>query len=337
MSKAIAEILAGLEQFLLAVSTTSLSYDELSPAQFVKDVFQQIENKKLIWQDNCTYAPNIIHLFVLPAKAKKLQEIETIFHSKEFYEPIYDYIEAQGYKLFDFLHTEIDVLPGVPAKSKSGRLKGRYLAKLEWPNHKQTPSGLDVMVEANSAHIIKVAHPLIETFPLALLHPINACAFRDYFLIVKNTTYLGRSRNVFSDKGDVLLPNDFAFARTSDAINKSISRRHASIEFREGLFFLRDLDSRCGTAIQRYVDGWQQFIAPNSENGIALANHDVIRLGNALITFRYIYPPEIPKLMRQLLLQGWLEPKVSQNLKAKEYNSLHLFSKQLKYFADSEK
>ncbi|KAF0249398.1 MAG: hypothetical protein FD167_1195, partial [bacterium] len=39
MSKAIAEILAGLEQFLLAISTTSLSYDELAPTQFVKEVF----------------------------------------------------------------------------------------------------------------------------------------------------------------------------------------------------------------------------------------------------------------------------------------------------------
>ncbi len=337
MSKAIAEILAGLEQFLLAISTTSLNYNELSPLQFAKEVFQQIENKKLLWHDNHTYVPNIIHLFVSPAKVGKLQEVETIFHSKEFYQHIYDYIEAKEYKLFDFLHTEIGILPGIPPKTKSGRLQSRYLAKLEWPNHKQTPSGLDVMVEANAAHIIKVAHPSTETFPLALLHSINACAFRDYFLIVKNTTYLGRSRNVFSDKGQILPPNEFAFARTPDVINKSISRRHACIEFRGGLFFLRDLNSRCGTAIQRYVNGWQQFIAPSNETGIVLANHDVIRLGNALVTFRYIYPGEIPKLMHQLLAQGWLEPKVSQDLKARQYNSIYLFSKLIKYFGDSEK
>ncbi|MBI4851011.1 MAG: FHA domain-containing protein [Acidobacteria bacterium] len=334
---AIEEILAGLEQFLLAVSTTSLSYDELSPVQFVKDIFEQIESKKLTWTDNVTYVPNIIHLFVFPTRVRKLQEVETIFSSKEFYQYIYAYIEANNYKLFDFLHTEIDILPGIPTKTKSGRLQGRYLPRLEWPNHKQTPSGLDAMVEATASRIIKVTHPLTETFPLALLHPINACAFRDYFLIVKSLTYLGRSRNVFSDKKEVLMPNDFAFARTSDAINKSVSRRHAVIEFRQELFFLKDLNSRCGTAIQRYINGWQQFIAPSDDKGIALANHDVIRLGNALLTFRYIYPTEVPKLMRKLLSQGWLEPKISQDLKTRQYNSLFLFSKLIKYFENGEK
>ncbi|KAF0237941.1 MAG: hypothetical protein FD167_4447, partial [bacterium] len=61
------------------------------------------------------------------------------------------------------------------------------------------------------------------------------------------------------------------------------------------------------------------------------------RLGNALVTFRYIYPGEISKLMRQLLAQGWLEPKVSQDLKARQYNSIYLFSNLIKYFEDSEK
>lgn len=337
MNNSIEEILAGLEQFLLAVSTTSLSYDELSPALFAKDIFDQIESKKILWQDNLTYVPNIIHIFVLPAKVRKIQEIETIFSNKEFYRHIYAYIETKGYKLFDFLHTEIDILPGIPEKTKSGRLQGRYLVRTEWPNHTQTPSGFDVNVNATISHILKVTHPIAEVFPLALLHPINTCAFRDYFLIVKKTTYMGRSRKVFSDKKEVLLPNDFAFARTSDATNKTISRRHALIEFRDGVFFLKDLGSRCGSAIQRYIDGWKQFTAPSDDVGIALVNHDVIRLGNALITFRYVYPPEVPKLMQQLLSQGWLEPKISQDLKAKDYNSLHLFSKLINYFGNSEK
>jgi hypothetical protein len=336
MSKTMEEILTGLEQFLLAVSTTSLSYDELSPMLFVKDLFDQLESKKLSWKDGITYSPNLIHIFVLPAKIRKIQEIETIFTSKDFYRHIYDYIENKGYKLFDFLHTEIDVLPGVPSKTSSGRLQGRCLIRVEWPNSLQTPSGLDVKVEANPVQIIKVSHPTTEVFPLALLHPINTSAFRDYFLVVKKLTYLGRSRKVFSDKKEVLLPNDFAFARTSDVTNKSISRRHALIEFRDETFFLKDLNSRCGTAIQRYSDGWQQLIAPSNETGIALANHDVIRLGNALITFRYVYPKEIPKLITQLLSQGWIEPKISQDLKSRQYNEIYLFSKLIKYFGNNE-
>lgn len=335
MSKTIPEILAGLDQFLLAVSTTSFNYQELSPIQFIEDLYQQIESKKLTWKDDITFIPNIVHIFVLPGSVKKLQELETIFHRKEFFKPIYEYIEAKNYKLFDFLRTQIDVLPGIPSKTKSGKLKGRYLVKLEWPTYKQTPNGLDIIVKATSSEILKVSHPQAEVFPLALLHPINAYAFQDYFVTVKQLTYMGRSKNVFSDKKEVLEPNDFAFARTSDVVSKSISRRHASIEFREGQFFLKDLNSRCGTAIQRFFNGWQQLIVPNNEIGIALANHDVIRLGNALITFRQVYPAEMSKLKRQLLLQGWLEPKISATYKDNQHNDIYTFSKLIKPFEDN--
>lgn len=325
------DYLIGLQNFLLVLSTTAFSYDELAPAQFAKDIFQQIESKKLSWQDKHTYIPNIIHIFIPPTKPKKIQEIETAFQSKFFYQYIYSYIEAKGYKLFDFFRTEIDILPGIPAKTKSGRLSAHCLVKLEWPNHKQTPSGFDVIVEANPARIIKVSFPKPEVSPLALLQPINVRAFREHFLIVNKTTYLGRARSVFSNKGEVYAPNDFAFARTADVTNKTISRRHACIEFRNEKFFIKDCKSRLGTAIQRFEQGWREIPVPADDEGIALANNDIIRLGTALVSFEHIDKPQLPNLLQQLHSKGHLNTGKVQDNKDKQYHSLRSFAKLIIY------
>jgi hypothetical protein len=317
--------LAELQEFLLVVFT-ALIYEDLVPTQFAKDIFQEIESKKLSWQENI-YVPNIIHIFIPLAKPKKIQELETIFNSKAFYQHIYAYIKTKGYKLFDFLRTEIDVLPGVPTKQKSNQISNRCLVRLEWPNHKQTPSGLDVIVEANPARIIKVSFPKTEVSPLALLQPINVRAFREYFLIAKKTTYLGRARNVFSNRGESFAPNDFAFARTSDAINKTISRRHACIEFRDGTFFLKDCKSRLGTTIQRFQGDWKEIPVPTNDEGIALTNNDIIRLGMALVSFEHVHSSEISNLLTQLHSQGYLDTGKVQESEDKKYHSLRFFAK----------
>src|SRR2546423_1698494 len=114
MAKDVQEILSGLEQFLVIISTAALNYDELDPTGFANEIIKECDMKNLPWQDNETYAPNIVHIFVPPGKPRKIQELETIFNSINFLEYIYYYIEARGYKLFDFLRVELDVLPGMP-------------------------------------------------------------------------------------------------------------------------------------------------------------------------------------------------------------------------------
>lgn len=332
MSKTITEITLGLEQFLLIISTTAISYDEISPTLFSQELFQQLEAKKLVWENNYTYVPNIIHIFVPTVKPKKIQDLETIFATKAFYQHIYSYIQARGYKLFDFLRTEIDLLPGVASKTRSGRLKTRCMVRLEWPNSKQSPSGFDVMVEANASRIIKVGHPKIEVSPLALLQTVNARAFREHYLIVKPVTYLGRSQNVFSAEGVVQEKNHFAFSRTGDLINKSISRRHACIEVRDGKFFLKDCNSRRGTAIQRFKQGWQEIAVPPNDIGVALADHDIIRLGNALVTFEHVQIEQLPDLLKRLFSEGHIDTGMLQDTKERQDNSQRTFTKLIKYF-----
>jgi hypothetical protein len=297
--------LTELEQYLVVISTAVLSYDELDPPSFAGEIARQYQMKRLPWQDGQNYLPNIIHIFVPPLRPKELEEVEAIFNSSTFLEHIYTYVGGLGCKLFDFLRVEIDVLPGMPIKRVSGRSSGRCLVRMEWPNTKQSSSGLDVVVEANAQKILRVALPKPEIDHFALLQPINARTYRDHYLIIKKQTHLGRARNVIGGKGELVLCNDFAFARTSDKANKTISRQHALIEFRDGDFYLIDSGSRSGTAIQRFEQQWHEIAVPQkSETGVRLADRDIIRLGSALLSFESINQEQLELLSKRRLLEG---------------------------------
>lgn len=295
------EPLAELLQFLVIVSTATLSYDDIDPSGFVDGIAQQLENKKHPWHNGHIYFPNIVHLFV-PATTspKKIEQIEAIFNSYDFFRHIYRFIADKGGRFFDTLRTAVDVLPGVNS-SPNIRMQNRWKVRLEWPNTKQCSSGLDVIVEANAEKILKVSRPKPEIPFFALLQPINVRAYRDYYLIVKRETRFGRARNNIGRKGEIVSVNDFPFARTAGPVNKSISRTHAIIEFSNNGFYLKDSNSRAGTFLRRFYNEWTEFPISKESQGVQLENGDIIRLGEALLSFEEVQPEQVDKILDRLL------------------------------------
>lgn len=313
MPKDAREVLSGLMSFLstVAVSTVTFGHDEMDPAGFITEVINEFDSKALKWQDELVYVPNLVHILVPPMKPKKLQELETIFNTLNFIEHLYSYVSKFNYRLFDFIRVEVDVLPGFPQKRSQDKRTNRCHFRLEWPNHVRSTSGLDVVVEANQERIVKVYRPKPEIDLFALLQPINARAFRDHYLIIKKKTHLGRNRNVFSARGELVVRNDFPFARTGDPINKSLSRQHARIEFDNGGFNLIDCGSRRGTFIQRFKKGWQEILVDTGQ-GVRLEDRDIIRMGSALLAFELVKSEHVPTLIRQLYSEGRLDTGMIQ-------------------------
>jgi pSer/pThr/pTyr-binding forkhead associated (FHA) protein len=98
---------------------------------------------------------------------------------------------------------------------------------------------------------------------------------------------LGRCAQVRDHRNHLLRSNHVAFADTDDAINRTVSRRHAHLEYRadERAFRVCDDGSEQGTVVAR---GGRTIAVPPGARGVRLQPGDEILLGHARLRVRVL-------------------------------------------------
>jgi hypothetical protein len=96
---------------------------------------------------------------------------------------------------------------------------------------------------------------------------------------------IGRCTHVRDSRNQLVRTNHVAFADTEDALNRTVSRRHAHLEFvgAEQAFRVYDDGSEQGTAVSR---GGRTIAVPPGARGVRLQPGDEILLGNVRLRVR---------------------------------------------------
>jgi len=96
---------------------------------------------------------------------------------------------------------------------------------------------------------------------------------------------LGRCTYVRDSRNQLVRTNHVAFADTDDAVNRTVSRRHAHLDYvaAEQAFRVYDDGSEQGTAVSR---GGRTIVVPPGARGVRLQPGDEILLGNARLRVR---------------------------------------------------
>lgn len=278
--------LASIEEFLFdAVNTNPmLSTSDLDPKEAVFQLSEEVRTKQFRWNETTVCVPNVVRIFLLEEKADKIEEIEMLFSSPNFTHTLSAYLEEQKFHLLMPVRVEVEL-----ASKGSSRMMycaGRCVVTLDWPLAEEAEV-LDIVIDNVKKKVLEVQtrKPTIPT--IARLTALNADVYRNSFYITKELTYLGRLRVVRdSDTGRFLRRNDFVFAQLEDAkaVNNSVSRQHAKIEFRNNRFFLVDQSGDNRTAIERGKTGQLTTINVSKE-GAELQDGDVVVLGQARVRF----------------------------------------------------
>ena len=100
---------------------------------------------------------------------------------------------------------------------------------------------------------------------------------------------LGRCTHVRDRRNQLVRTNHVAFADTDDALNQTVSRRHAHLEYSAGEHAYRVYDdgSEQGTVVSR---GGRTVVVPPGARGVRLQPGDEILLGNARLRVRITAP-----------------------------------------------
>ena len=98
---------------------------------------------------------------------------------------------------------------------------------------------------------------------------------------------LGRCTHVRDSRNQLVRTNHVAFADTDDAVNRTVSRRHAHLDYvaAERAFRVYDDGSEQGTAVSR---GGRTIVVPPGARGVRLQPGDEILLGHARLRVRTV-------------------------------------------------
>jgi len=96
---------------------------------------------------------------------------------------------------------------------------------------------------------------------------------------------IGRCAHVRDSRNQLVRTNHVVFADTDDALNRTVSRRHAHVEYSssERAYRVYDDGSEQGTAVSR---GGRTIVVPPGARGVRLQPGDEILLGNARLRLR---------------------------------------------------
>lgn len=265
-----------------------LSFDDLYPETIIREIQTQLAENHFQWIDNTIYVPNLLIILAPASNPDKIEELEVIFNSVVFIKYLYEYMTEMGYKLFDFVKIDIETLETIKETN----------LKFYWPSPEEVREDFTVLLNKPEGKILQVFAPQAEIPSLARLSALNGDPYRSDYLITKQTTYLGRLRNVTDrETSHMIRRNDFIFARHPDpeSVNSSVSRLHAKIVYEEGNFILYDTGSANGTSITRQ----EEIIElPRAEiTGQNLLDNDLILLGSAQIKFTLVSNEEAANLV----------------------------------------
>ncbi|MBX7220742.1 MAG: FHA domain-containing protein [Blastocatellia bacterium] len=281
MPKDTRQIIVDLEDFLSEAVRANywLTPKDVMPTGIVSQILDELSRKRFIWVGNQTYVPNRLVVRVPNPTPEKLEECEVLFNSIVFTKYLYDYITETGYKLFDPISVEVR---GYASTSPVTTCSIEF----EWPTPEESADEITVKVDETEGRILEVYGRKPQIPRLARLTIMSGQVYRNPSIITRQTTFLGRLRNVLDKStGEILRRNDFVFSRIDDesSPNGSVSRQHGTIVFENGDFFLYDSGSANGTSIERAGEAIE--VPHNSLSGVRLADGDIIRLGTALVRF----------------------------------------------------
>ncbi|MEW6730897.1 MAG: FHA domain-containing protein [Acidobacteriota bacterium] len=282
--------LASIEEYLIDALSNNpmLSTTDIDPKEIVFQLAEEVRTKRFSWQDNTTCVPNVVRIFLLEEKADLTEEIEMLFSTPSFTKLLTSYMEESGCHLLMPIRVEVEL-----ASKGSSRMMycvGRCVLTLDWPLAEEAEL-INIVIDNIRKQILEVQERQPAIPLIGRLTALNADVYRNNFFITKEITYLGRLRVVRdSENGRFLRRNDFVFAQLDDpkAVNNSVSRQHAKIEFRDNSFYLSDQGSANCTAIERGRTGSLSAIPVTVGTGAELRDNDIILLGSARVRFNIV-------------------------------------------------
>lgn len=299
------QILADIEKYITTQVRINdcLTLEEIPPTQLVRQIAEDLVQKRFIWIGNQTYVPSKLVGTLFLHDTDKLEELEVIFNSAYFTRLLHNYINSCGFKTFDALKVEIK-------SADSANNTESFQLEFCWPTEAESVEDVTVKVDKSQGRILEVYDLKPEIPQLARLTLLSGEAYRENYLITKKVTYIGRLRNVIDRENNIMIRrNDFIFARNLDenSPNSSVSRQHATIKFVDGKFFVHDNGSANGTSIERAGVAPLEVL-PGNPHGVRLENYDIIRFGTAIVRFE-----DKAKMIGVSIDKDAVEPQLAEN------------------------
>ena len=228
---------------------------------------------------------------------------------------------GRGRHLFPFNRIQVSVV--APSKQARARFEATFAMEPTLAQRIHTrletagcaPTGLGVRVEyvdaagaswtATDVHVDfdrvdeplpePVAEPEVASAPVPVEEPPPAVEIEIAAGEAEQPVYsfqfaridLGRCTHVRDRRNQLVRTNHVAFADTDDTLNRTVSRRHAHLEYSatERAYRVYDDGSEQGTAVSR---GGRTIAVPTGARGVRLQPGDEILLGNARLRVRVV-------------------------------------------------
>ncbi len=285
------ECLGKIEQYLARsiAAQSKLTPRDIDSREVAAQLAEQVRLQQFRWADN-KYLPHILTVHVLESKPDKIEPLEIIFCSPEFIRLLMDTAKAAGLECLMPIRSEVELVKQNHNAIISG--SERCSVTLAWPKVEDTLSIADVIVDQDKHRIIAI-HVRRSKMPvLARLTALNAEVYRNNYLMIRESTHIGRLRVVIDDKtGRFVRRNDFVFAQNDDpeAVCNSVSRQHAKITYQQdGSFIIEDSGSANLTKIERMEEGKKFSMEVKPKFGVKLQHNDLIILGLAQVRFQIV-------------------------------------------------
>jgi hypothetical protein len=273
-------------------SGSALKPADVEPLDIARQIQREVERNRRVFINDQVYVAHkmIIHLYA--PSPSKVEEYEALFNNAEFHKYLEEYIKARGYRLLDRIRISIQCHPDALPEFRSREC----FVEFSWPQVSSDPGEVTVVLDDQDENrILAVNAPDREGIPDAWLETVQGTSYQVVNRIGRREFNVGRGENVVHARsGKVLRINHLAFTppRPGESVNQSVSRQHARIVARGGVFFLYDTGSQNGTRIER---GRSVLLVPRSRaagDGVELQNGDVLTLGQARLVFHVGLPPK---------------------------------------------
>jgi hypothetical protein len=274
-----------------------LTRADVEPLDLVRQIEREIDRHKKVFVNDQTYVPHKLLIHLYAPGPSKVEEYEALFNNRDFKQYLAQYIRERGYKLLGPIRIALECHEErLPQFGKRG-----CFVEFSWPQVGADPGELTVVLDPDDAgRIASMGGTGSEVPAEAWLEVIEGRAYRARVAISRTEFNIGRTENVFDHSGERLLrTNHLAFERPfeGDVVNRSVSRQHARILYRDGAFRLYDTGSQNGTSMHR---GTSVLCLPRPTplaDGLVLEDGDVVAIGRTRVAFHAgAIPTEVPAL-----------------------------------------
>ncbi len=265
----------------------TLTGSEIDPREIIYQIVEQAKQNCFNFGEGIRCVASIVTISIPETKPDKVEDIETIFNTSRFLELLGAFLADQQMRRFNPLRVEVQTV----SKGNSRVMYGRAGLALDWPGPEMATEDVRVELDMRLKRIVTVQRPRPQIPQLARLTALNAEVYQNRYLITKANVQIGRLRSVIDEEsGKLLRRNDFVFAHQEapDAVSNSVSRIHASIQYRGGAFHLFDHGSANGTAIKRIRTKRRLNVTASNTQGIPIEDGDMLRFGSAWVSFELV-------------------------------------------------